>query len=405
MKRPLRSPLLLALLGAGLGAAAVRAEDSSKHWSFSGVIGVEGRLFADDAASAGQSDRGEASWIVNPELSWGSEKGRYHVSFAPFLRLDGHDGERTHFDVREGYWRGRWSRWELLAGANVVFWGVTESRHLVDVINQTDLVENIDGEEKLGQPMIQIATDRSWGRLEAFALLGFRERTFPGADGRLRPPLPVDPDAAVFESGAGRGRLDGALRWSHYFGDWDVGVHVFHGTDREPVLVPDSLGQRLVPHYAVIGQAGVDVQYTHDAWLLKLEALVREGRGHSFGAAVGGFEYTFYQVGGSATDVGMLAEYLYDGRGATAPATIYDDDLFVGSRLAFNDPFDTQLLGGVIVDRNDRSVAAFLEGSRRVGRSTKLELELRWFTNVAPTNTLGSLEGDSHVTLRVSRYF
>ncbi|MDD7885073.1 hypothetical protein [Flavivirga sp. 57AJ16] len=36
---------------------------------------------------------------------------------------------------------------------------MTESNHLVDIINQTDAVETFDGEEKLGQPMVQL----SWG--------------------------------------------------------------------------------------------------------------------------------------------------------------------------------------------------------------------------------------------------
>jgi hypothetical protein len=41
--------------------------------------------------------------------------------------------------------------------------------------------------------------------------------------------------------------------------------------------------------------------------------------------------------------------------------TIYDDDLFVGSQPAFNDAFDTQVLGGAIV-----------EAERRVGSRVKL---------------------------------
>jgi len=399
------NPILFALLGAGFAAGVAQAGEESEHWQVSGRIAAEARSFAGSAAFPGQSDGAEASLLIGPELDRSSEDGARQWRFVPFLRLDGRDGERTHFDLREAYWRASWSRWQLTAGFNRVFWGVTESRHLVDVINQTDLVEDPDGEDKLGQPMIQLATDRGFGRVEGFALVGFRERTFPGPDGRLRAPLPVDGDAATYESGAGRWRVDGAIRWSHYFGDWDVGAHVFNGTSREPTFAPDDLGDKLVPRYAVIRQAGVDVQNTRGAWLLKLEALARAGQGKTFGASVVGFEYTFYQVKGSSIDVGLLAEYLYDGRDAAAPPTIYDDDVFVGTRVAFNDPFGTQLLGGVIVDRHDRSMAGFLEAARRVGSRMKLEMEARWFTNVAPENGLQPFERDSHVTLRVSRYF
>ena len=57
-----------------------------------------------------------------------------------------------------------------------------------------------------------------------------------------------------------------------------------------------------------IHQLGADVQYTREAWLWKLEAIGREGQGDTFAALVGGLEYTFYQVGKSAADVGLLAE-------------------------------------------------------------------------------------------------
>ena len=53
-----------------------------------------------------------------------------------------------------------------------MFWGVTESQHLVDVVNQTDLVENPDGEEKLGQLMVNLTVARSWGTLNLFVAPG-----------------------------------------------------------------------------------------------------------------------------------------------------------------------------------------------------------------------------------------
>jgi len=395
---------LLVLLGSGLAAGAVRAGEE-ENWELSGMVAVELRGFANTPAYDGQSDGGEGSWVLNPELDRESEDGRHRVRIAPFLRLDNRDDERTHFDLREAYWRYLWDAWELTAGVNRVFWGVAESRHLVDVINQTDLVEDIDGEAKLGQPMVQLATGRGWGRLEAFALLGFRERTFPGRDGRVRTPLPVVPGSAIYESGAGRDRLDTALRWSHYFGDWDVGAYWFHGTGREPRLIPDPAAGRMVPLYSVIHQIGADVQYTRNAWLWKLEALGREGHGSTFAATVAGFEYTLYQVGRTAADLGLLVEYLYDGRDAVAPPTIYDDDVFVGSRLALNDSSDTQLLAGVVIDRNDGSTAGLLELERRVAGRFRVELEARWFSNVARGNTLTVFDRDSHLTLRVSRFF
>ena len=65
--------------------------------------------------------------------------------------------------------------------------------------------------------------------------------------------------------------------------------------------------------YDQMTQVGVDVQYTRDAWLWKLEAIGRDTRIDNFTALVGGFEYTFYGVRDSAADVGVLLELLYEG--------------------------------------------------------------------------------------------
>lgn len=279
-----------------------------------------------------------------------------------------------------------------------MFWGVTESRHLIDVINQTDAVEDVDEEDKLGQPMLQLALQRDWGRLEVFSLVGFRERTFPGPEGRLRPPLPVA-ERARYADGKG---VDWALRWSHYLGDWDLGAYLFRGIGREPQLVPAADGRRLIPLYRAIDQAGVELQHTRGAWLWKLEALARRGQGADFAAAVAGLEHTFYQVGGSAADVGLLVEQLWDGRDATAPATIYQRDTFVGLRLALNDVQSTRLLAGAMVDHHDGSTFGVVEAGRRLGSSVTLEIEARLFTNVDPAGDLAAFERDSFVTLRAA---
>jgi hypothetical protein len=83
-----------------------------------------------------------------------------------------------------------------------VFWGVTESSHLVDIINQSDFVENIDTEDKLGQPMVSLRWLPEWGTLDLFLMPLHRERTFQGLAGRPRLPLPIDQDNPVYESSA-----------------------------------------------------------------------------------------------------------------------------------------------------------------------------------------------------------
>ena len=372
----------------------------------SGFVAAELRGFIESPQFMEQFDGAQPSLILNPEFRYRVDEGVHRFSLIPFLRLDARDDERTHFDLREAYWLYIGDDWEFLAGMNKVFWGVTESRHLVDIINQTDLVEDIDQEDFLGQPMVNLSTQREWGWLSLYVLPGFRERTFPGEDGRLRTAIPVDDDAAQFESDLEEWHVDFAGRYSHFIGDWDFGLAYFYGTAREPRLVLSGDGGRLIPHYDLIHQIGLDMQYTKEAWLWKLEGIVREGQGHAFAATVGGVEYTLYQIFDSDADLGLLVEYLYDGRDEVeAPVTLFEDDIFLGTRLALNDVQDTQALIGAIIDRKDLSAVPSIEAQRRIGENWKIELENRLFVNIDDANPLSSFRDDSFITLRLSRFF
>ncbi|MBL4614482.1 MAG: hypothetical protein JKY27_06390, partial [Magnetovibrio sp.] len=134
-----------------LAPLAAHAEFEDSVLEVSGVVASEVRLFTNNAIQAGQKNqRVNPSLVINPEfsLSWNDDLDR--IDFIPYLRLDAQDKERTHFDVRELKYLHVGEDWDLIVGADKVFWGVMESKHLVDIINQNDAVEDIDGEDKLG---------------------------------------------------------------------------------------------------------------------------------------------------------------------------------------------------------------------------------------------------------------
>jgi hypothetical protein len=390
---------------------------------WSGHAGLESRAFASSPQFAGQEDGANGSFVLEPELYRKWERGGIgstsSFTFTPFVRYDSQDRERTHWDIRELHWRRSQRGWDLLVGVSKVFWGVTESQHLVDIVNQTDQVENPDGEDKLGQPMVKLSLIRSWGIVDLFLLTGFRERTFPGPDGRLRPEIPIA-DGALYESSAGDSHLDWAARWSHAVGPFDIGVSHFSGTTREPRFLPRAMvgagepgpeeppSVALVPLYELIDQTGVDAQATVGSWLWKLEAIRRTGQGDPFAAATLGLEYTFWGVFGSKIDLGAVAEYLWDERGAGGPSP-FQRDLFVGSRLALNDTQDSQVLAGVIADLESDAATGgkvfLVEASRRIGSDWVVELEMRTFSGVAPRDPLASLRTDDYFQLSVQRHF
>ncbi|MGB5339328.1 MAG: hypothetical protein WBO06_09565, partial [Gammaproteobacteria bacterium] len=288
---PVSRLLAVAVLACSL---LLPARLAAGEWS--GYLGVEARLFQHDPVAPAQHDHFNLSLVTEPEFYSEWDNGRQSFTFQPFLRLDQHDSARTHGDIRELLWQKAGQSWELSAGISKVFWGVAESQHLVDIINQTDLVEDIDQEDKLGQPLVNLALIRDWGTIDLYVLPGFRERTFPGRDGRLRSIPRVDTDHPLYASAAEDRHIDFAIRWSHYIGDWDFGLAHFSGTSREPRLLPGLTagGEAvLIPLYETIDQTSLDLQATLGDWLWKLEWLTRSGQGDRYSAAVGGFEYTW----------------------------------------------------------------------------------------------------------------
>ncbi len=359
------------------------------------------------------------SMKLEPEAGYEWNDGSDRIIFKPFFRVDKDDDNRTHADIRELNWYHQGSDWTLLVGFGKVFWGRTEARHLVDIINQTDQVEDPDLEEKLGQPMVNLTLERSWGALDFFYLPIFRERTFPANDARLRGPFPIFGAPSSFKPYGNPSydsylqwyHPDWAVRWSHTIGEFDIGVAHFRGTGREPRFLqePQGGGQLAIrPRYDIIDQTSLDLQWTHNAWLWKLEAIGRNGQGHYFGAAVVGFEYTKFQVFDSSADLGLLMEFLYDGRDDSpfvAPPTRFDIDLFAGFRLAMNNTGDTQVLGGPMVDLENGEIFAFLEASHRIGQRWLAEYETRWLFNADLNSFTAGFRNDSFMTFRLSWFF
>jgi hypothetical protein len=344
--------MLPILGGAAFGASALDLSLEAE---------IEHRHFPVAALHAAQhGDYSSLALIPEAYQDW---DGRHQsVTVQLFGRLNQYDDERTHADVREAFYRHTTRHFEWRIGVRQVFWGALESVHLADVINQTDFVEEIDGEDKLGQPSVDFSWYSPIGTFDVHFLPTFRERTYPGEEGRLRPLLPVDTAAArVDDEHPGY-----AVRYFNTFGNLDAGLYWFYGTGREPRFdtafdaceitlnalfqgnpvmgtvtceeaeeqfgdtpIPPEIeiqevrvaieNARFVPVYDRVTQVGLDLQYVTGGLSLKAEAIHRHADDYHFSAAGAGLEYTLYDFFGSGYDLGLLAEYLYDNRGGLDP--------------------------------------------------------------------------------------
>ena len=326
------------------------------------------------------------SFSIRGEYFHDWNDGNDLFEFEAFYRWSEADEERTHGDVQDLAWIHVADGWELRSGVRTVFWGVTEFQHLVDIINQSDLVERTDGEAKLGQPMVNLSLVTDYGILDVFALVGVRERTFPGEDGWPRGPVVISNDVADYESGAEDKRLDFAARWAMSIDAWELALSYFGGTARDPEFARTDEEGELVPFYRIIDQFGLEVQYNYDAWIWKMEALSRSGMaGGRYFATVFGFEYTYEGVLGSVADLGVVSEYNYDERGEDSPASYYlENDIALGLRLAMNDEASTEMLAGVIYDHKTQERVLTLEASRRLGDVWTINLDALLFHSRRP---------------------
>jgi hypothetical protein len=368
-------------------------------WELGGEVGLEERYFHDDSSLVEWHGNASFSSKLDIYHSWNDQ--RDELSFTPYLRIDQNDSQRTKADIRELLWTHVNNNWETKVGIGRVFWGVTEGLHLVDIINQTDQVDQIDGEEKLGQPMINFSTVTSWGVFDIYILPTFRERTFSSSEGRPNGPIVVDPDATVYESSAKQSRTDFAFRWQLDVNDWQLALSHFSGTSREPELHlkadkqalselintgewPSQYEPSLAAYYGVIDQTGLEVLNVYGDWLLKLEAVTRSGVGDRNYASATGFEYTQYDISESGVDIGWILEHFYDSR-STSNSGPFNDDWLFGGRVSFNDVDSSEILAGLILDpRTGEKVFSF-ESSKRVGSNISVSIEGRYYFDTGDT--------------------
>ena len=341
-----------------------------------GELSFDNRYFFN--AGLQQQKKNHTSFSFSPEIFKDDSNKIFH--FKAKLRKDSEDSGRDLNDIQELYLINILEDKEIKFGVSKEFWGVTETSHRVDIINQTDFTEGFDGEEKLGQPMIKISLERQWGLLDIYTLLGFRERNFSGNKGRLRLPLSINEKGPLYSSSAKNKRADFAVRWSNYYDDFDIAISHFSGTSREPRFLPSANKiNELVPIYEVIDQTGLEIQYLLDGLAIKGEVISRSGQGERFSAATYGFEYTQVGVLQTRIDLGWVVEFNHDDRLESSPFVL-------GTRFSFNDIHDSQILSGFIVNDKSKELGFLLEASRRIGECCMLSLEGIYFDDTDEDN-------------------
>ncbi len=179
-----------------------------------------------------------ARWPPSRSITTNGRTARL-FTFTPFGRVDSADSERTHWDIRELYYLYPQGlvvlplrpRPGLLGGDRVR--PPRGRRSTRPILSSTSTARTSSA-----SPCSSSPSSEGWGTLDIFILPYFRERTFPGREGRLRPELVIDTDDAVYESSSEQSAKDLAIRYSRTFGDVDVGAYLFCGNQPRPAAGP-----------------------------------------------------------------------------------------------------------------------------------------------------------------------
>ena len=381
--------------------AGAREAPNASAWQLKGNVAFGARLYEHPNEPGRESDR--LLLRLAPEWRW-SEGGR-QVVVSPALSLEGADNGRTRLDVNELYASTRFGETIVKAGISRLFWGVTESRHIVDVVNPPYLAHHYAAEQRLSTAMLYVAQPTPVGQLEALLLPWERDPESAELEGRPRTALPIADDV---EHPNGTPPAF-ATRLALSQGDFDSHLYFFRGLDRETVLTasagPSGPPTELTPTRRPMRQWGADLQVPLGNFLVKSELIYRSGYSRGFLAGVVGGEYALSGIGGSVVDVTLLGEYQFDLRPADAPLAGPSHAVYSGFRVALNDPASTEFKIGLVTETATRARlggATEAGGSRRDGT---LEAAMSVFDHVGESPSLKDFAKDSYLEVLAKYHF
>jgi hypothetical protein len=367
---------------------------------YRGELAVESRVFTSPPPEVAQFPGASVSVMVDPTFSARTDDGLHQLTAEPFLRMDSHDRNRTHADVRQAEYQLQQGGLSVGAGVGRFHWGQLTGIRLVDVVNQLDLVEDLAGTEKLGQPYASVGLGGGPLHLVGMALPVHRQRTFPGLTGRMRPTNGVDTGDAQYETALGMWQPSFGARATLTAGPLELAASGFTGVSRDPRFLAQLTDPRVATAYDLLDQASADTALVLGPVVLKGEGAVKQyGVDDIFAwAAGGGAEVTAFGLGGSSADLTLIGEYARDVRPLGTPATVWDNDAFAGLRLALNDLSGTEVLGGALVDLDSGFTFARAAVQRRLDEHFKVEVQGSLF--LGPSDTMEWwLLGEDHVQL------
>lgn len=369
-----------------------------------GHLGVEARYFPEDPLFEEQSAASTLPSVLG-SLDWSADLTRdIRFDLSAFMRAASHTENDVTGDIREAVIRSRIKAVDFKLGVLQENWSVLEAWNPVDLLNQRDMVEDFQGEVKLGQPGVSATTFWQDLVISAWILPYTRERRIAEGEDRLRT-LPAPIHDSIFEDGQSDSSF--ALRAQYRLGDFDVALSQFQGHTREPIYQPVLQQWNLVGFdelYEEVSQTGLELQYVAGDTVLKAEVINQTGGADSFVGSGIGSETTFNQIRGGFASMTAYVEAYYDTRNELAPLTPFQRDVFVGIRYNTNNVHDALVDVRYTHDVEFHSDLIDIRASRRLGDAQTLSAQLLIPQSVSDDPALQGFENDPYLKLSWAWY-
>ena len=309
-------------------------------------------------------------------------------------------------DIRELRFSGYKSNSSISAGVLTEYWGSLEANNPVDIINARDFIQDYEGDIKLGQPGLAYSRFEGNHQLDTFILPYARERALPEGRDRYRFNS-FDYASAQFEKNRYLPSL--ALRYKYTHEQGRLAVSQYRGYTRSPEFIaetsPDSQEIELIPKYQLINQTGLELEWLKAGAIFKAELIYQSGGPDSFFGTGTGVEREFPNILNSSMTFTPFFEVYYDNRNERAPITAFDNDLYLGARVLFNDINDSKIQTNMLWDWESHAYFYELDASRRIGNDWLVSTAVTIPVNADDDPALSSFTEDERIMFKLRYHF
>jgi len=319
------------------------------------------------------------------ELKQKTKRGEF--IFHGKVIVDAKDKNRRYFDATDLYYKYEFENSDLLIGRNTRFWGAMEFYNHTDVFNSKDLRDNpFDYDRKIGANNIAYTHYFENSELSVIAKIHEERQRVQDLESVNR--FVSDMYVDTLETQECRDRPTIYLKYSGSSNDVQLDYSFIYqnGYDEQRYLAP-VLGE-LRQHAYLVDKVMSYATLVSGETIYKTELAYtksKENRVSDYAQISLGIEHTLYGVVGKF-DLGFLVEY-YQYRekskhklGAKEFGKLFADDVALGFRLTLNDSADSDILGGVSIDRDNSEKIVFVEYNTRLVEKYKLKLSYQHLT-------------------------